>query len=78
MSTAKWQNIAGSKNFFNQVDIPWGHVLLSFLFLIKYVRNPFQMLLNAIVNPKISASGKKAIKKKIKIKKIRPSDIIIN
>ena len=43
--------------------MPWGHVLLSFLFLIKYVRNPFQMLLNAIVNPKISASGKKAIKK---------------
>ena len=35
------------------------------------------MLLNAIVNPKISASGKRAIKK-IKIKKIRPSDIIIN
>jgi hypothetical protein len=51
--------------------------ILNMLFLIKYVRNPFQKLLNAIVNPKISASGKKAIKK-IKIKKIRPSDIIIN
>jgi len=38
--------------------------ILNMLFLIKYVRNPFQKLLNAIVNPKISASGKKAIKKK--------------
>jgi len=40
--------------------------ILSLLFLIKCVRNPFQKLLNAIVNPKISASGKKAIKKKYK------------
>ena len=50
--------------------------ILNMLFLIKYVRNLFQKLLNAIVNPKISASGKKAIKKNIK--KIRPWDTIIN
>ena len=42
--------------------------ILNMLFLIKYVRNLFQKLLNAIVNPKISASGKKAIKKSKKNK----------
>jgi len=52
--------------------------ILNMLFLIKYVRNPFQKLLNAIVNPKISASGKTGLKKNLQIKKIRPSDIIIN
>jgi hypothetical protein len=52
-------------------------LILNIFFLIKYVRSPFQKLLNAIVNPKISASGKTGFKKNLNVKKLRPWDIII-